>query len=450
VPVAKNTSQTLPIVADTSQGPAANRQGARLGALPLAVVLTGLTYGVTLWLHHPLLHRYLLGHPICVAEVAAFWLGVATLIGLWRGANHERRMHRDWPAEQFVPEDLSSQPPGELLAHWLDHLSDLPVRVQHGRLARRLTELLRRLQRHGEPHRMPDELREISERDGNAAFENMGLVRIIIWAVPMLGFLGTVVGITATLGKLDFGDAQQAMVQLKTGLYVAFDTTALAIVLAIALMFLQHPIDRRWQAVLATVDEASGSLLEAALPMLRTVPPDSPAHAVQEFALRLESAMQQLVERQATVWRQTIDAAHSHWEQLVCSATATVHEGLSEALEQALSTQAQQVIVVQQQAAEALDSRWRQWQSVLSDHARAMVAQQQALVRQSELLQTSSFHAERIADQQQQIAQQLRRVSGPGDLAAATRILAEAVAALHEQMIHRGAADGLPARGKAA
>ena len=48
----------------------------------------------------------------------------------------------------------------------------------------------------------------------DANHDVLQLVRIIIWAIPMLGFLGTVVGITETLGGLDFSDGAAAVVMV--------------------------------------------------------------------------------------------------------------------------------------------------------------------------------------------------------------------------------------------
>ena len=81
----------------------------------------------------------------------------------------------------------------------------------------------------GTTRHLADDLRELSGRDADAAHDSLGLVRIIVWAIPMLGFLGTVIGITQTLGGLDFSNGAAAVDNLKSGLYVAFDTTALKV-----------------------------------------------------------------------------------------------------------------------------------------------------------------------------------------------------------------------------
>ena len=60
----------------------------------------------------------------------------------------------------------------------------------------------------------------------------------------MLGFLGTVVGISGALGGLTVASDFEAMLSgLRDKLYVAFDTTALALTLSIVLMFAQFIVN---------------------------------------------------------------------------------------------------------------------------------------------------------------------------------------------------------------
>ena len=97
-----------------------------------------------------------------------------------------------------------------------------------------------------------------ADMDATRQHESFALVRILIWATPMLGFLGTVIGITQALGDLDpselANNIQAAMDKLLAGLYVAFDTTALALTLSIVLMFFQFLVDRLETELLAAVD----------------------------------------------------------------------------------------------------------------------------------------------------------------------------------------------------
>ncbi len=142
----------------------------------------------------------------------------------------------------------SAMVPVEQSAEMLEELDDLPGSTRRSYLGRRLREALEFLDRTGDADGLEEELKYLSELDEVRQHDSYGLVRIVIWATPMLGFLGTVVGITRALGDLDpkllATNIEQAMQGLLAGLYVAFDTTSLALSLSMVLMFVQFFAER--------------------------------------------------------------------------------------------------------------------------------------------------------------------------------------------------------------
>ena len=90
----------------------------------------------------------------------------------------------------------------------LEEIQQLPTAIRDSQLVTRLSELLTRQSQRGTAKHLADDLRELSARDADAAHDSLGLVRIIIWATPMLGFLGTVIGIT--LAPVALGMAEGA------------------------------------------------------------------------------------------------------------------------------------------------------------------------------------------------------------------------------------------------
>ena len=59
------------------------------------------------------------------------------------------------------------------------------------------------MERKGSADGLDEDLKYLSELDEARQHDSYALVRIVVWATPMLGFLGTVVGITQALGDLD-------------------------------------------------------------------------------------------------------------------------------------------------------------------------------------------------------------------------------------------------------
>ncbi|HBJ38104.1 MAG TPA: hypothetical protein DDZ51_25785, partial [Planctomycetaceae bacterium] len=203
---------------------------------------------------------------------------------------------------------------GRVAKLWLQSLGDLPQSARRSPLVVRLAELLQRQSGRVSTRHLSDDLREVSSREGDTAYDSLQLIRIIVWAIPMLGFLGTVIGITQTLGGLDFSDGIAAVDRLKSGLYVAFDTTALGLVLSVVAIFLQFPVERSEQRLLGEIDRRVGSMLSAGLPS--DDHGDNPAAHIAELCDGIRVAVGQSLTSQAELWRTTIDEAHSHWERV--------------------------------------------------------------------------------------------------------------------------------------
>jgi biopolymer transport protein ExbB/TolQ len=78
------------------------------------------------------------------------------------------------------------------------------------------------------------------------------VTRTMIWVLPMLGFLGTVLGISVSVGGFsgllsdvkDLTKVKTGLTQVTSGLSTAFDTTLLGIVCAVACMVLMSIAER--------------------------------------------------------------------------------------------------------------------------------------------------------------------------------------------------------------
>src|SRR5262249_49927845 len=78
---------------------------------------------------------------------------------------------------------------------------------------------------------------------------SMGTVHYLVWALPALGFLGTVRGLSGSLGTAGQIDEQSFIAQVSAHLKVAFDCTLVALVLSLVVMFLLHSIQRDEEAL---------------------------------------------------------------------------------------------------------------------------------------------------------------------------------------------------------
>src|SRR5690606_22689154 len=133
------------------------------------------------------------------------------------------------------------------------------------------------------------------------AQSSYALVRIIIWAIPILGFLGTVIGITLAIANISPQQLEHSLPQVTAGLGVAFDTTAVALTQSIVLMFGQFLCDRLEGRLLARVDERAPVELSGRFEQAITGG-DPQVAAVRRMAETVLQSIERLMARQAEVW----------------------------------------------------------------------------------------------------------------------------------------------------
>ena len=78
------------------------------------------------------------------------------------------------------------------------------------------------------------------------------MIRYIVWVIPTLGFIGTVIGISLALGFAADSNVQDPtlLAELTKRLAVAFNTTLMALVMSAILMLLQHLVQCREEGAL--------------------------------------------------------------------------------------------------------------------------------------------------------------------------------------------------------
>lgn len=66
------------------------------------------------------------------------------------------------------------------------------------------------------------------------------LIRYVAWAIPSVGFIGTVIGIANSLGAVKQNMSADELMAVTSSLNVAFDTTLVALFLSLILMYFFH------------------------------------------------------------------------------------------------------------------------------------------------------------------------------------------------------------------
>jgi biopolymer transport protein ExbB/TolQ len=76
-------------------------------------------------------------------------------------------------------------------------------------------------------------------------------IRYLLWAIPSIGFVGTILGISQSLSIAGSGDIDR----ITAALGVAFDTTLLALVLSLILMYLYHGLQEKSELLHYDIEE---------------------------------------------------------------------------------------------------------------------------------------------------------------------------------------------------
>lgn len=407
-------------------------QSTSIASLFSGVATALVFYAVLYFAPNTVLHRYFTGHPVAYAATFLFWIASANLFVIWLMAKRELASVSSLGNSELKPSAFDSDTVGARVDAWLSHLSSLGRVERNSQIVSRIEEILVRQKRRGSSKLLNEDLRETADRDADASHDSLQLVRIIVWAIPMLGFLGTVIGITQTLGGLDFTDAQNAVDRLKAGLYVAFDTTALGLVLSVIAIFLQFPVEKKLNRLSQDLDARASAVLSGSF--IEEASANEPLLAIAEMNRAVLASVSKLVETQAELWKRTVDSAHEHWTDIVGSAGDQIQSALAETIDLSLEKHAQHVESVQQQSTAEISEHWKKWQDTLGDNARILLAQQQALSEQNEMLEASGNRAREFAEIRLLLEKQGSGIESFPEMSNAMRSLARAIDVLTDRV----------------
>lgn len=377
------------------------------------------------------LERYCAGHPIEYVEVAFFFVGMAALLIRRANISQQRQQLNDAPLGPIPATGQTAHDCSDLLKK----LDRLPYERQETYLIRRLREGLQVVQRQGSADALDEELKYQSELDEVRAHSGLALVRVITWAIPILGFLGTVVGITMAIALLNPESLEQSLNYVVAALAVAFDTTAIALGFSMVLMFTQFTVEKAEGKLLSAVDEQARRDLTARFRLQRDAG-DPQAAAVRRMSETVIEATEKLVSRQAELWQGTVEAAHEKWSHAVTSAQSTMESSLEHALSTALQKHAQHVAESGKALAEENHAHWSRVQQALHQNLQAVGAQQQEMTRLATALKDAAGATSQIVKLEDALNRNLDALSGAHHFEETLESLAGVIHLLNARVAH--------------
>lgn len=157
--------------------------------------------------------------------------------------------------QSYLPEDetsmLTSKDTRELyktINKRIERVDDVP-------------SMIKRLILHFHANKSISQTHEMLNSQVDMKYNNMdtqySMIRYITWVIPTFGFIGTVVGISASLAYAGGNDPQAAtfLQEITSRLGVAFDTTLVALCMSTFLVFMMHIIQSFEEQVLIRLEE---------------------------------------------------------------------------------------------------------------------------------------------------------------------------------------------------
>jgi flagellar motor component MotA len=166
-----------------------------------------------------------------------------------------------------LPMELGREINSKNVGSFIDHVYNLPHRLRDSLMVNRIRkglELFEIKQSTGDVGGM---MSSQSDIDANRVGGSYALLKVFLWAIPILGFIGTVLGLSAAIGSMDLSDAKDvdkiigSISKVTGGLGTAFDTTLLGLVLAMVLQFPMSSLSKKEDDNLNDIDAFCNDIL---------------------------------------------------------------------------------------------------------------------------------------------------------------------------------------------
>ena len=253
-------------------------------------------------------------------------------------------------------------------------------------------------------------------------------MRTITWAIPILGFLGTVHGITIAIANLTPEQLDTSLPEVVGGLEAAFDTTALALAMSIVLVFTAFRTERSEQNLLNAVEQFG---IDHILPR------------VTESEHRLPAGIPD-----AEHWQQQCQELQSAWSETLQTHFAALSQHLQHDVDASLDTHRQAVSAAQnalgnvvEDAAHAcaetiaagidrLSERMEHWEQALLVSAASAAEQTESLHTLGRTLLQMAESEDRLVRLQDQLTRNLEAIQAADAMEQAVSSLSAAVSLL--------------------
>ena len=181
------------------------------------------------------------------------------ILMLWATAIMGRKGWEIYLERQLLDRDLIQIPPGTSILpedsrEYSRPIQALPDEQRTMLVPRALLNGLRRFGSTSDIQSASTSIKEVSETESDRLDSELAMIRYIAWAIPSIGFIGTVRGIGAALGEAHRA-VEGDIAGVTANLGVAFNSTFVALVISIVIMFMVHQLQLQQERLVLDTQE---------------------------------------------------------------------------------------------------------------------------------------------------------------------------------------------------
>lgn len=190
------------------------------------------------------------------AEFILFFWGLGILFLKLRKTRHQR----DALLLDVLPDRLGRRINASTVGKFVDHLYGLPAHLRDSMMVNHIRKGLELFEARNNNSEVASLLNAQSAIDANKIASSYALLKVFLWAIPILGFIGTVLGLSfamAGFGSADLTDMEalkSSVTAITSGLATAFNTTLLGLILSMLLIFPMSSIQKIEEDSLNSID----------------------------------------------------------------------------------------------------------------------------------------------------------------------------------------------------
>jgi flagellar motor component MotA len=256
------------------------------------------------------------------AETFLFVWGMTILVMKWKQNQHQARA----AMLELFPPRLGQEINCDNVGSFIDNVYKIPVSLRDSLIVNRIRKALELFESRTDNGEVASFLSTQSDIDANRSSGSYSLLKVFLWAIPILGFIGTVMGLSVAVGSLAMGDnadpeaLKSSINSLTGGLGVAFDTTLLGLILSMLMSFPMAAVQKKEDETLTLIDAFCTEKLLPKLNDSRNATSDrllEQAHSIPQLVASLARAHETFLVNLNDSTRMLCDASENMEKRLI-------------------------------------------------------------------------------------------------------------------------------------